>query len=80
MNEALAILAIWEYNFSSMFTYDMRGRVCDNAKEIYVIMRETCLIVDRLLFQETFQDTLTLKIRENLAHMIKVIDGQEVQP
>lgn len=79
MNPALKLVADWDKKFSALFTEGMHERICSNSKQIYVVMREVCPILDMLLVEEDYDRPLTIEVRERLAHMLRVIDGTEAQ-
>ena len=79
MKAVTSFVADWDRKFSALFTVGMHGRICGNSKQIYVLMREVCPILDMLLVEEKFHKPLTIEVRERLARMIRVIDGTEEQ-
>lgn len=70
-------VADWDRKFSELVTDEMHERICGNAKQIYVLMREICPILDMLIVEENFHRPLTIEFRERLARMLRDIDGSE---
>ena len=77
MKAVTRFIADWDRKFSTLFTEGMHERICGNSKQIYVLMREVCPILDMLLVEENFHKPLTIEVRERLARMLRVIDGTE---
>ena len=72
-------VADWDKKFSALFTDGMHERICSKTKQIYVLMRDVCPILDMLIVEENYDRPLTIEIREKLARMLRVIDGTEAE-
>ena len=72
-------VADWDKKFSALFTDGMHERICGNTKQIYVLLREVCPILDMMIIEENYHRPLTIEIREKLARMLRVIDGMEAE-
>ena len=66
----------WGERLSEVFNHDMHCRVCTYARLIYVVMRETCDILDQLICDGTYQAELTCEVRGRLAQLLSIIDGK----
>ena len=75
--EVSEFIAGWDKKFSSQFTSNMHKRVCANSKNVYVVMREVCPILDMILVEERYDRYLTAEVRDRLAHMLRLIDGED---
>ena len=69
----------WGERLSEGFTENMHRRVCENSKNIYTVMRETCAILDCLLCEEVYHEGLTVQVRGKLARLLRMIDGADEQ-
>ncbi|MBQ6983003.1 MAG: hypothetical protein IJQ15_11320 [Synergistaceae bacterium] len=69
----------WGERLSKDFSEDMSERVSENSKSIYTVMRETCAILDWLLCEEQYHVHLTIKVRDKLAKLLRMIDGTDEQ-
>lgn len=72
--DAEDIVTDWDKEFSALFTEGMHERICSNSKQIYVVMREICPILDMLLIEENYDRPLTVHVRERLACVLRLID------
>lgn len=69
----------WGGRLSKDFSAEMSERVSVNSKSIYTVMREACAILDWLLCEEQYHRHLTIKVREELAELLRIIDGTDEQ-
>ncbi len=77
LKEVSEFITGWDKKFSPQFTSNMHKRVCANYKNVYVVMREVCPILDMMLVEERYDRYLTAEVRDKLAHILRLIDGEE---
>ena len=69
----------WGKRLSKDFSEDMSERINRNSKSIYTVMRETYAILDWMLNEEQYHVNLTKKVYEELAKLLRTIDGTNEQ-
>ena len=79
MKPASEVAAGWDKKFSVPFTEVMHERICDNSEQIYVLLREICPILDMMISKDNEPNPSTIEIRQELAHMLRVINGTDWQ-
>ena len=77
MKPASEVAADWDKKFSVLCTEAMNECIRSHSTEIYVLMREVCPFLDMMLVEEKYDKPLIIEVRERLARMLRVIDGED---